>query len=146
MTDLHAAVRISKARHKKGLNAAISRRRTKVRNTCPCVHCRIDRLEMELLMNLHDLLQFSTCHVSTDAVLAGIRDAMQDAMNTMLVDGEDPGFEFTSDSGEVFTYTDRPSEAVRQFGRSMMSETSTYKEWVDMCTRLADLSRLYGVE
>ena len=144
--DIHVKVKITKARHKKGLTAAIERRRTKYKSTCTCTHCRIDRLEMELLINLRNLLQFSICHTSIDAVLSGIRDAMQDAMNMMLVDGKDPGIEFTSESGEAFTFTDRPSEAVRQFGSSMMSETSIYKEWVDMCTRLSDLSRLYGVD
>lgn len=143
--DDRAALRSHRDVHKKGLNAAIRRRRTKLRNTCTCTHCRIDGLEMELLISLRDLLQFSTCNASIDAVLDGIKDALQDAMNTMLIDGQDPGLKFTSDSGETFTYTERPSEAVRQFGRNMMSETTIYNRWVGMCRRISELSREYGV-
>ena len=83
-----------------------------------------------------ELLRFGATDVSLEGILAGIKNEMQSALNAMLFDEIDTGLLFRSSEGGSFMYTEKPGEAVRQFGSIAKTDCETYKIWIDTARAL----------
>lgn len=121
--------------HQRAIRAAIHRVRK--RDRCECIDCKLDHLELQLLISIEELLRFGVSDVSLDGILAGIKNEMQSALNAMMFDETDTGLLFRSLEGGIFTYTEKPSEAVRQFGGIVKADCESYKAWIDTARALA---------
>ena len=121
--------------HIHAIRAAIHRVRRK-NAECKCIDCKLDDLELQLLISIEELLRFGATDVSLEGILAGIKNEMQSALNAMLFDEIDTGLQFRSSDGESFTYTEKPGEAVRQFGSIAKTDCETYKIWIDTARTL----------